>query len=103
VSAPVLRHTLVVRHPETFTPVALLAGQPVPEWATDLDLVQAEDLVDAEAAETEGGPPPKTGAGSGKGEWLAYARDELGLVLDDNASKGDIVEQVEAHLKELEG
>lgn len=35
-AARVLRHTLVVRHPDTFVATALLAGEPVPSWATDL-------------------------------------------------------------------
>lgn len=37
-----LRYTLIVRHPETAEPVALLAGQPVPEWASGL--VHPDDL-----------------------------------------------------------
>lgn len=36
-----LKHTLVVRDQEG-NPVALLAGQPVPDWAKDL--VHADDL-----------------------------------------------------------
>lgn len=31
-----LKLTLVVRHPVTGEPVALKAGEPVPDWATDL-------------------------------------------------------------------
>lgn len=32
----VLRHSLVVRHPDTFEATALLAGEAVPSWAADL-------------------------------------------------------------------
>ena len=37
-----LKYTLVVRHPETGEPVALLKGEPVPDWAKDL--VQPDDV-----------------------------------------------------------
>ena len=37
-----LRYTVVVRHPQTGEATALVAGQPVPDWATDL--VHADDL-----------------------------------------------------------
>lgn len=40
--AGVLRYTLVVRHPETLAATALLAGQSVPDWASDL--VHPDDL-----------------------------------------------------------
>ncbi|MCM0622506.1 hypothetical protein [Nocardioides bruguierae] len=33
---PVLRHTLVVRHPDTMDATALLADEPIPDWATSL-------------------------------------------------------------------
>lgn len=42
-SAGKLKYTLVVRHPDTSAPTALLADQEVPDWATDL--VHADDLV----------------------------------------------------------
>ena len=38
----VLRYTVVVRHPETGVATALLAGEPVPDWAGGL--VSADDL-----------------------------------------------------------
>lgn len=37
-----LRYTLVVRHPETNEATALLAGEQVPDWASEL--VQSDDL-----------------------------------------------------------
>lgn len=42
-----LKYTLVVRHPETAAPTALLAGESVPHWATDL--VHKDDLEGAPA------------------------------------------------------
>ena len=38
-----LKHTLIVRHPDTDAPTALVEGEPVPDWAEDL--VQDDDLV----------------------------------------------------------
>lgn len=37
-----LRYTVVVRHPDNGEATALVAGQPVPDWATEL--VHADDL-----------------------------------------------------------
>ena len=60
----VLRHTLVVRHPETMSATALLAGEPVPEWASDM--VDADDLESAgtkdDAADEEPKPPKRAAA-----------------------------------------
>lgn len=41
-SAGVLKYTLVVRHPDTDAPTALLVGEAVPAWARDL--VHADDV-----------------------------------------------------------
>lgn len=43
-----LRYTLVVVHPESLTPVALLAGKPVPAWAQGL--VHDDDYEDRPAS-----------------------------------------------------
>lgn len=43
-----LRHTIVVRHPETMVATALVAGSAVPEWADGL--VHADDLSEQEKA-----------------------------------------------------
>lgn len=43
-----LKYTLVVNHPDSLTPVALLAGEPVPEWAEGL--VHVDDFADASSA-----------------------------------------------------
>lgn len=45
-----LRHTLVVRHPETLEATPLLAGAEVPEWAAGL--VHEDDLAQAEGKKT---------------------------------------------------
>lgn len=37
-----LRYTIVVRHPDTGEATAVVAGQPVPDWAEGL--VHADDL-----------------------------------------------------------
>ncbi len=41
-------------------------------------------------------PPPKTGAGSGRAKWLAYA-EELGVTLDDGIGKHDIIKAIADH------
>lgn len=48
----VLRLTLVVRHPETDVPTALIAGDTLPDWA--VGMVHEDDLAEPpEEAETE--------------------------------------------------
>lgn len=42
----VLARTVVVRHPDTLEATALLAGEPVPDWASDLvdpDALEGDD------------------------------------------------------------
>lgn len=53
----VLKHTLIVRHPETDAPTGLIAGTEVPDWASKL--VHADDL---EGGETKA--PAKRAASS---------------------------------------
>ncbi len=48
----VLGYTLVVRHPDTDAPTALLAGKKVPSWAKEL--VDEGNLVDATSDDDEG-------------------------------------------------
>lgn len=57
----------------------------------------AEPAQEPEPTEPEVGdePPPKTGAGSSQANWLAYARS-IGLDVDDDTPKGEIIEAVEA-------
>ena len=53
----VLRYTLVVRHSETSDPVALLAGEPVPEWASSL--VHPDDMEpEADEPDDQDAPAP---------------------------------------------
>lgn len=51
----------------------------------------------AAAATDEGGSeePPRSGAGSGKDAWKAYA-DNLGVDYDDDATRDDIIAAVDA-------
>lgn len=37
-----MKYTVIVRHPDTAAPTAVLVGKPVPEWAADL--VHPEDV-----------------------------------------------------------
>lgn len=46
-----MAYTVVVRHPDTDEPVALLAGEPVPGWAADM--VSGDDLVGSPEPEPE--------------------------------------------------
>lgn len=41
------------------------------------------------------GEPPRSGKGSGKQAWLAYATRELGLQIDDGATRDDIIRAVD--------
>lgn len=54
-----LKYTLVVVHPDTGMPVALLVGEPVPEWAADM--VQPDDYAEESPAGV-GGAKPLTNA-----------------------------------------
>lgn len=54
-------------------------------------------------AEPEGGPqaPPKTGMGSGRANWVAYA-EELGVTIEDGIGKHDIIKAIADHQTEHE-
>lgn len=56
------------------------------EPADDVD-----ELADGQAQE-----PPRSGAGSGTDVWRAYAEDELGLEVPEDAGRDDIVALVDA-------
>jgi hypothetical protein len=90
VSARVLKYTVVVRRPEDLTAVALVGGQPVPDWATDL--VHPDDLVDADVAADC--PPPQSGKGSGVDAWRDYASGKVDVA--DGASREEIIEALTA-------
>lgn len=98
--------------------VVLEAGQELPLWAVDqvgehlldgeADLVppvvqdvnppEPPGVQEAEEPEVEASqlvPPPIAGAGSGQEAWLQYGR-AAGLVLDEDTTRADIIEQLEA-------
>lgn len=60
-----MRYTVVVRHPETAIPTAVLAGKSVPEWAKDL--VDADDLVSSGDYEDDTLPATTPDAATGEG------------------------------------
>jgi len=66
--------------------VAKLAGGLPPEPATDPSTPPGDG----------GSEPPRSGAGSGREAWAAYATG-LGLVVDTDLSRDQIIELVEAH------
>lgn len=105
--ASVMRHTMVVRNPNTMEAVALLAGEPVPDWVTD-ELVHPDNLESAKAAKAASSD---SGSGSGaddKGyagktpEELTAEAESRGLAVTGtgkggNVLKGDLVAALEAH------
>lgn len=84
------------------------AGTIPPDWVVakaqnpDLWVIDEDQPVPAPASPAEPvtpvslEKPPASGAGSGTDEWIAYAR-AVGLDIADNASRGDVIEAVEAH------
>lgn len=44
-------------------------------------------------------PPPRSGTGSGKDAWAAFATDELDLDIDPDLSAGEIRQLVDEHLE----
>lgn len=89
---------MVVRNPDTLEPVALKAGEPVPDWATDL--VHADNLGTA-AASSDTSPeapaePPRAGRGSGLDAWTSYA-ESLGIDVPDDAQRDDVIDLVDQH------
>ena len=92
-----LKYTLIVVHPETSVPTALLAGSEVPDWA--VDLVHSDDI-DSPAApagnastdeQTDTDPP----AGNASTEvWQAYARSKGATDADlEGKSRDELREQ----------
>jgi hypothetical protein len=78
-----LKHTLVVRNPETLEATALLEGSEVPEWATDL--VHPDNLDNGKSASTKTEPANDAAPAYGK-QKLA---DLQALVDDRNADRDD--------------
>lgn len=74
------------------SPLAVNGGDPVvPD-----DALHNSAVVGSSNAPVEDGPPPKGGAGSGIAEWRAYA-DKLGVDVDDDATRDDIIDAVESY------
>lgn len=97
----VLRYTVVVRHPETLTATALVAGSAVPGWAGDL--VSDDDLEDApskaapkvevaqeqpaDAGPANTGRPDKSWTGPG----IRKYADDNGIDLGEATTKADML------------
>lgn len=81
-----LKHTMVIRNPETLLPEALLEGSEVPAWAKDL--VHADNL-------TTGG-----GKGSGGGSEKGKGYDDLSVaklkaaIKERNESRSDEADHI---------
>lgn len=93
----VLTGNVVLRHPDTQGTVVLTAGSTVPDWAEGL--VGEHLLADEEAtpaADSEGGDePPRSGKGSGKAAWKAYA-ESLGVTVGEDDDRDTIIAAVDA-------
>lgn len=97
----VLLDNTVVRHPDTGFGVLLPEGSDLPAWAEDL--VGDHLLVDAgepgpsstsSAGESPANEePPLGGPGSSREAWAEYA-ERLGVEVDDEMSRDDIVDAV---------
>lgn len=78
-----------------------LNGAVPPTHATNSYVVGSSnaDPVTEPVADAESGPvaPPRGGAGSGIDEWRTYAVDVLGLDVDDDATRDDIIAAVDEH------
>lgn len=90
----VLNDNTVVRNPATGAPVLLPEGSELPEWAEDL---VGQHLLVVEAAATsvpsQDEEPPLGGPGSSREAWAAYA-EQLGVAVDDEMSRDDIVDAI---------
>ena len=103
----VLRYTRVVRHPETFQAVALVAGSQVPGWAGGL--VHEDDLQDAPKAqaapsapvvEDEAPSPAQEDAGekpdkSWTGPRIRKYAEDNGIDLGGATTKADMLAAIE--------
>lgn len=87
-SAAVLKYTLIVRHPDTDAPTALLVGESVPKWATDL--VHADDLEDAASADTSNGKSDGGGE-PGYGDQKVAELKQLIAVRNEGREEGDLI------------
>ena len=92
----------VLTHPETGTPVSLLKGQEIPDWAEGLvgDHLMVGNGSDAAATAsgtvTPDQKPPTSGKGSGLEAWQKYATDN-GIAYPEDANRDEIIAAVDAH------
>lgn len=70
--------------------VSLVAGDDVPDGYE-----LGDHLLEERESDKGSGEPPRSGKGSGKEEWAAYA-DTLGVAYDEGATRDDIVAAVDA-------
>jgi hypothetical protein len=81
----------ILAHPETGVPTVLLAGEEVPDWASDLI---GDHLIEGTAAEPSGDEAPKGNAS--REDWAAYAEgkgataEELADPADGGLSRDDL-------------
>ncbi len=68
-----------------------------PDWVAGV-VTNPKAWVDGQVPEVEtgqGGPPPRSGRGSGLDEWKAYA-ELIGVTVDSEASRDDVIAAVDA-------
>lgn len=98
----------VKRNPDTGDLVLLVGGSVPPTWAATLigpddpiwEPGEGEIIERLEANPGPGHrpePPPKGGPGSGREAWATYA-DQVGFVIDDEMSREEIIERLEAEV-----
>jgi hypothetical protein len=81
--------------------VVLAPGDDVPDWAAAAIRNPrawqggAAPSVETPTETNDTSAPPRSGAGSGKAEWAAYA-STLGVTYPDGASRDDIIAAVDA-------
>lgn len=80
-----MKYTVVVRHPETDAPTALVKGTDVPDWATGL--VHADD-VESDGAPTD---PRTVKELTAEIEARNSDRDEETQIKPDSAKKADLL------------
>lgn len=91
-----LAATVHVQDPETGRHVVFLKGSEPPERVAKLITNpnvwdgEPEEETESESTETVGGEPPRSGKGSGRDIWAAFAA-EHGVHVEDEDSRDDII------------
>jgi hypothetical protein len=89
---------VMLRHPDNGEPRILLAGAEVPDWATGLvgdHCVEQAESDPSTHSVNAGGPPPKTGRGSSRDAWAAYAGAHE-FEVEEGATREDIIAGLDA-------